>query len=215
MYNVVIVDDHPIFRNGLKLLLSKIKNVKVIAEASSGKNFLELLNNNTIDIVFMDINMPGIDGITTTTEALKLKPGLKIIGLTSFSDSNNFNKMIYAGVEGFMLKNSELDDFKKAISKVAEGGNFFSEELFFNFTKSVISEKIHEKTIDDTEKISEREKEVLRLICKGYSNEKIGEELCISGRSVERYKTNLISKTSTANTVNLVIYAFKNKLVDL
>lgn len=215
MINVVIVDDHPIFRNGMKLLLQRMKDVKVIGEASGGKSFLELLEKCTPDLVFMDINMPGIDGITATSEALRKMPGLKIIGLSSFGDSDTFNRMIYAGVEGFMLKNSEIEDFRKAITRVMEGGNYFSEELLFNLTKSVVSGSPHQKLIADTERISEREKEVLALICKGYSNEKIGNELHISGRSVERYKTNLLGKTGAANTVNLVIYAFRNKLVDL
>jgi len=214
MYNVAIVDDHAIFRNGLKLLLNKIKEVKVVLEAPNGKSFLETIDNYTIDLVFMDINMPGIDGIDTTIEALKKKPGLKIIGLSSFGNSDNFNKMVYAGVEGFMLKNSDLDDFKKAIPRVMEGGNYFSDELLLNYTKSYVADKIQKKP-EIIPQFSEREKAVLELICKGYSNEKIGQELFISGRSVERYKTNLINITNTQNTVNLVIYAFKNKLVDL
>jgi len=214
MYNVAIVDDHAIFRNGLKLLLNKIKNVKVVAEASNGKNFLETLDSYSIDLVFMDINMPGLDGIDTTMEALKKKPGLKIIGLSSYGSSDYFNKMVYAGVEGFMLKNSDLDDFKKAIPRVINGGNYFSDELLLNFTKSYVEDKIQKKQ-EIIPELSEREKSVLELICKGYSNQKIGEELFLSGRSVERYKTKLINITNTQNTVQLVIFAFKNKLVDL
>jgi DNA-binding NarL/FixJ family response regulator len=213
MYNIAIVDDHAIFRNGLKMLLNKIKDVKVVAEASNGKTFLEIMENFTIDLVFMDINMPEMDGIEATTEALRRKPGLKIIGLTSFGQSDFFNKMVYAGVEGFMLKNSDLEDFTRAIHRVAEGGNYFSDEFLLNFTRSSIEEKIHAKP-ESVPELSSREQEVLKLICKGFSNEKIGEMLYISGRSVERYKTNLLAITNTQNTVNLVIYAFKNKLVE-
>lgn len=214
MYKIAIVDDHSIFRNGLKLLLGKIKDVKVVAEASNGKTFLEILGNHSIDLVFMDINMPEMDGIETTTEAIQRQPGLKIIGLTSFGQSDYFNKMIFAGVEGFMMKSSDLEDFKKAIHRVAEGGNYFSDEFLLNFTKSSIEEKIRAKN-ESLPELSSRELEVLQLICKGYSNQKIGEMLFISGRSVERYKTNLLMLTGTQNTVNLVIYAFKNKLVEL
>lgn len=213
MYHVFIVDDHSIFRNGFKLLLNKIKDVIVVGEASSGKSFLTLLDCFTPDLVFMDINMPELDGIATTIAAMKKKPDLKIIGLSSFGDSDTFNRMIYAGVEGFMLKSSNLDDFKKAIKRVMDGGNYFSDELLFNFTKTIISDK--NKSIEEREKISEREKDVLILICKGYSNEKIGQELHLSSRTVERYKTNLMGKTKTTNTVNLVIHSFRNKLIDL
>jgi DNA-binding NarL/FixJ family response regulator len=214
MYNLAIVDDHAIFRNGLRLLLNKIKDVKVVAEASNGISFLEILDNFEIDLVFMDINMPGLDGIETTSEALKKRPGLKIIGLTSFGSDDYFNKMIYAGVEGFMLKSSDIEDFRKAIPRVINGGNYFSDEMMINISKNYIEEKSQKKK-DELPQFSEREKAVLELICKGYSNEKIGEELFISARSVERYKTNLLSKTNTQNTVNLVIYAFKNKIVKL
>jgi DNA-binding NarL/FixJ family response regulator len=214
MYSIIIVDDHLIFRTGLKLLLGKIKDVKVVAEASNGRVFLEMMDKYRIDLVFMDINMPELDGIETTFEALKKNPDLKIIGLTSYGNDEYFNKMVCAGVEGFMLKNSELDDFKKAIPRVIEGGNYFSDELLMNFTRNFVSDRNQKKQGLNPE-LTEREKEVLALICKGYSNDKIGKDLFISGRSVERYKTILLDKTKTLNTVNLVIYAFKNKLVDL
>ena len=214
MYKLAIVDDHAIFRNGLRLLLNKIKDVKVVAEASNGKNFLEILDNFEIDLVFMDINMPDLDGIETTVAALKKRPDLKIIGLTSFGNDDYFNKMIYAGVEGFMLKSSDIEDFKKAIPRVINGGNYFSDEMMIHISKNYIEEKSPRKK-EELPQFSDREKAVLELICKGYSNEKIGEELFISGRSVERYKTNLLSKTNTQNTVNLLIYAFKNKIVEL
>ncbi len=214
-HKIVIVDDHKIFRTGLKLLLNKIKNVSVIAEASNGQEFLDIMEKNEANIVFMDINMPVLDGIDATEQVLKKYPGLKIIALTTFGDSEYFNKMIYAGVEGFMLKNSELDDFKKAINKIVNGGNYFSEEILMNYTKNIITQQIEKKDKNNMPELSKREVEVLQLICKGYSNYKMGEHLNISYRTVERHKTNLLLKTETQNTVNLVIYAFKNKLAEI
>jgi len=114
-----------------------------------------------------------------------------------------------------MLKNSGPEDFKKAMEKVANGGNYFSEEMLTRITRKVIDDKITEIKKEQLPKLSRREQEVLELICKGYSNEKIGDCLCISSRTVERHKTNLITKTGTHNTLNLVIYAFKNRLVEL
>jgi DNA-binding NarL/FixJ family response regulator len=212
-YKIVIVDDHEVFRMGLKLLLNMIDNVTVTGEASNGRDFLEMLSVSEVDIVFMDINMPILDGIDATERALKDHPGLKIIALTTFGDVEYFNKMIYAGVEGFMLKNSGFQDFKTAIEKVMKGGNYFSEELLVNFTKDVITKNIKGKI--EVPEFSKRELEVLQLICKGYTNLAIGEELFISDRTVERYKTNLMSKSNTSNTVNLILYAFKNKLVEI
>lgn len=214
-HKVFIVDDHEIFRVGLKLLLNKIDCVEVVAEASNGKEFLELIDKVGVDIVFMDISMPVLDGIQATEQVLEKHPDLKIIALTTFGETEYFDKMIYAGVEGFMLKNSGPEDFKRAIEKVANGGNFFSEEMLAKITRKVANEKIREINKIKLPKLSNREYEVLELICRGFSNKKIGESLYISSRTVERHKTNLIIKTGTRNTLNLVIYAFKNKFVEL
>ncbi|MCD4791432.1 MAG: response regulator transcription factor [Bacteroidales bacterium] len=213
-HNVIVVDDHEIFRNGLKLLLNKIANVKVIAEASNGLEFLEVIKKHKADLVFMDINMPILDGIDTTEQVRKEFPALKIIALTTFGDIEFFDKMIYAGVVGYMLKTSELDDFKKAINKVMKGGNYFSEEILANVTKETIIQQ-HDKQNTVVQKLSKRELQVLELICKGYSNRRIAENLNISYRTIERHKTNLLLKTDTHNAVNLVIFAFKNNLVDI
>ena len=214
-HKVFIVDDHEIFRIGLRLLLNKIDDVEVVAEASNGKEFMELINKVDVDIVFMDISMPILDGIEATEKVLEKYPELKIIALTTFGETEYFDGMIYAGVEGFMLKNSGPEDFKKAIEKVANGGNFFSDEMLAKLTRRVVNEKIRETKKEKLPELSRRENEVLKLICRGFSNKKIGESLYISSRTVERHKTNLISKTGTRNTLNLVIYAFKNKLVEL
>ena len=214
-FKVIIVDDHEIFRIGLKLLLNKIDNVEVVAEASNGQEFLELIPKVKADIIFMDISMPILDGIEATEKVLEKYPQLKIIALTTFAKTDYFDEMIYAGIEGFMLKNSGPEDFKNAIEKVMNGGNFFSEEMLAKLTRRVVNEKIAKTKKEKLPDLSKREYEVLELICRGFSNEKIGENLYISSRTVERHKTNIISKTGTRNTLNLVIYAFKNKLVEL
>lgn len=212
-YKIIIVDDHEVFRMGLKLLFSMIPGVEVVAESQNGKEFLEIIAKKTVDLVFMDINMPILDGVETTEKALKKYPDLKIIALTSFGESDNFDKMIYAGVEGFMLKNSGFNDFKLAIEKVMKGGNYFSEELLVNFTRANITQKIKSK--NEIPELSPREIEVLELICNGCSNLIIGDKLNISARTVERYRTTLITKTNSVNTVNLILFAIKHKLVNI
>jgi DNA-binding NarL/FixJ family response regulator len=212
-HKIIVVDDHEIFRMGLKLLLGMIPNVEIIGEAANGKEFLTVLENAQPDIVFMDINMPVLDGVEATKTALQKYPDLRIIALTTFGELEYFDKMIFAGVEGFMLKNSGFNDFKAAIEKVTKGGNYFSQELLVNFTRDIISERHKEK--NELPDFSERELEVLGLICKGYSNPRIGEKLFISSRTVERHKSNLISKTDTDNTINLILYAIRHKLVKI
>lgn len=210
---IFIADDHEIFRNGLKLLLNSIENVEVVGEASNGQIFLDTFGQSKPDIVFMDISMPVMDGIQATKKALEINPHLKIIALTTFGETEYFNEMIYSGVAGFMLKHSEPDDFRNAIEKVARGANYFSEEMITKITKQVVKEKELKTERERLPDLTKRENEVLELICKGYSNEKIGECLNISSRTVERHKTNLISKTDTHNTLNLVIYAFRHNII--
>ena len=210
----ILVDDHEIFRNGLRLLLSRVDSIEIIGEASNGKEFLGILANDTPDLAFVDISMPVLDGIDATKKALEIHPGIKIIALTSFSDPEYFDNMLCAGAEGYMLKNSSLEEFKKAVKKVVSGDNYYSQDLLMSITKNLIVEKTQRSKQAVLPDLSKREKEVLELICKGYSNQNIGEKLFISDRTVERHKTNLYEKTSTQNSVNLVIYAFKNKLVE-
>jgi DNA-binding NarL/FixJ family response regulator len=210
---IFIVDDHEIFRNGLKLLLNNIENVEVVGEASNGKMFLDTFEQSKADIIFMDISMPVMDGIQATKKALEIDPQLKIIALTTFGETEYFNEMIYSGVVGFMLKSSESEGFRVAIEKVSRGDHYFSEEMITKITKHVIKEKKQEIEKKNLPNLTKREYEVLELICKGYSNERIGECLNISKRTVERHKTNLISKTETQNTLNLVIFAFRHSII--
>ncbi len=210
---IFIVDDHKIFRDGLRLLLDEFDYVEVIGEASNGKEFLELIEKKLPDIVLMDINMPGMNGIEASQQALAKYPELKIIALTSFADDGYIEQMISSGVEGYMLKRSNIEDFEKAIQKVSDGGNYFSEEII-----KVITRNLHKsKTISNEKKIyssfTNREKQILQLICNGLNNEKIADKLCLSTKTVEKHKSSLFFKTGTFNTVNLVIYAFKNQLV--
>ena len=212
---VAIVDDHEIFRKGLKLLINKIDFITVISESSNGKELLDSLDSNLPDIIFMDIRMPEKDGIETTEEVLKNYPNIKIIALSTFSDKEYFKRMLEAGADGYLLKNTNTEEIKKAITKILNGGNHYSYELLEDFAKNVVLEEKNQNHSPELPELSKREIEVLELICKGYSNIKIGEILHISNRTVEQHKSNLLQKTNSTNTVNLVIYAFKNKLIEL
>ena len=213
---VILVDDHEIFRNGLNSLLSSLGNVKIIGEATNGQEFLEKAETLKPDIVFMDINMPVLDGIDTTESALKKFPKLKIIALSTFGDNEYFNKMLNAGVRGYMLKSSRKNEFIEAIESVHTNDDYYySNELLLNYSKNIINKQVEVIEKDKLPDLSRREKEILELVCKGKSNDEIAETLFISKRTVENHKTSMIQKTDTGNTVNLVIYAFKNKIIDL
>ncbi len=207
---VIIVDDHTLFRNGLSLLLNSFDDIEVVAEASNGKEFIENLGKNDVDVILMDIDMPEMNGIDATKIAIDKYPELKIITLSMYGEGEYYYKMINAGVKGFLLKNSDINEVKKAIQVVADGSTYFSEEILYNIVKNIRSINVIESNPDD---LSKREIEILVQICKGLSNKEIAELLNISKRTVDKHRENLLSKTHSKNTANLVMYAIKNKII--
>jgi len=207
---IFLVDDHEIFRKGLKLVLGKLKHVKVIAEASNGDDFLKLLDDNMPDIVLMDIQMPGMNGIDATIKAMRKYPDLKIIALTMFNENDYIQSMMDAGVKGFLMKNINKETLDKAIQTVYNRGNYYSEELFDFFTRQVTRE---EKEVKPEIKLTKREKEILQLVCEGLSNKEVADILYVSERTVVGHKSNLFAKLECKNTISLMFKAIKSKLV--
>jgi DNA-binding NarL/FixJ family response regulator len=204
---IIIVDDHKLFRNGLRFILSEIEDVEIIGEASNGKEFLELLNFLKPDLVLMDISMPVMNGVEASREALEKYPNLKILVLSMFGEDAYYNTMIDIGVKGFILKDSDNAELKNAIQSIIHGNNYFSQDLLLKL--------IRNKTTAPSIKLSRRESEILTLICKGYSTNLISEQLHISHRTVERHRASLLSKTDSSNSISLVIYAIKNNLIKI
>jgi len=209
---IMIVDDHEIFRGGLKLLINRLKYGKVIAEAVNGKEFLDLLELNMPDIVLMDIEMPVMNGIEATKKALERFPELKIIALTMFNDEEYVESMLDAGVKGFLLKSINKESLDKALQSVMAGKNYYSEELFQYFTKKIAHT---DKTETPEIKLTQREIEIVQLSLEGLSNKEIADKLFISERTVVGHKSNLLSKTGCKSTIHLLAYVIKNKLVNL
>jgi two-component system, NarL family, response regulator LiaR len=205
---VIIVDDHVIFRKGLLAILNEIDFVKVVGEASNGNELLELLKKQSADVILMDIKMPLMDGIESTKKVTAKYPEIKVIALTMFDEISYFNKMIEAGAAGFLLKKTTSEELEKAITLVLEDESYFSEE----FMNSVnIHLKPRQK--DSSVVLTEREQEVLDLICKGFSNIEIAKFLGVSSRTVDGFRAKLFEKTGAKNAPNLVMFAIKNGLV--
>ena len=208
---IIIADDHAIFRQGLSMIINRMNNLKVIGEAQNGNELLQLLNKQLPDIVLMDIRMPILNGIETTIKAIKKYPKLKIAALTSSGDEENLQAMIQAGAIGFLLKNIERDDLEKALNCFSTNQNYYSSELLPYFTNKYFGTVVEESNVH----ITRREKEILEQIALGFSNHEIADKLNISQRTVEGHKTNLIQKTGSSNIINLLIFAIKNKLVQI
>lgn len=207
---IIIVDDHEIFRNGLKMVLGKLSYVNLIGEAENGLEFLELLKKGKPDIVLLDIEMPVMNGIEAAQKALEIFPDIRIITLTMFNDDEYIKSMMDVGVKGFLIKNINKDTLDKAILTVYNGGNYYSEELFEFFSKQLTKDK---KSDESAIELTRREKEILQLLCEGLSNKEIADVLFISERTVLGHKTNLMIKTNCKNSLSLMAYAIKHKLV--
>jgi len=205
---VMIVDDHGIFRDGVKLVLSQTKDFEIIAEASNGLEFLDCIEHDLPDIVLMDISMPVMDGVIATKKAMEKYPKLKIITLSMFGDEEYYFKMIELGVRAVVLKKSGSSELLHAIDEVAKGNNYFSQDLLKKMVFKINSPKDEDKV-----QISPRELEVLNLICNGFTNKEIAEKLFISHKTVDRHRTTLLQKTETRNAAHLVMYAIQHKLV--
>jgi DNA-binding NarL/FixJ family response regulator len=203
---IIIVDDHEFFRKGLVLVLNKLKFVEVVGEAVNGKMFLEMIETTPADIVLMDINMPLIDGAEATRLALSKFPKLKIVALSSNEDEETLEKMIDAGVKGFLLKNIDKDILTRALQVVAQDKPYFSDEFMPYFTQKYLGRN---NTPDTSNQPSKREMEVLQQIALGYTNNEIADKLCISMRTVTNHRAALYQKTNTNNTAALLSYSIK------
>jgi DNA-binding NarL/FixJ family response regulator len=206
-YNIVLVDDHALFREALKYILNQNACFKVIAEASNGKEFLEILGNCTADLALVDISMPLMNGIDATREAIKKYPELKVIALSMHNDEAYYYKMLEAGAHGFVSKEAGGTELIEAIFMVLNGENYYSNQVLCKIIKDFF-QKGEPKQVDDKKevKLSKRENEVLKLICNGYSNNEIALMLGISRRTIEGHRSNLLCKTGAKNSIHLVLY---------
>jgi len=211
--NIIIVDDHLIFRQGLKSIITLENIANVIGEASNGIEFIELLSDLKPDLVLMDIDMPRMNGLDATEKALEILPELKIIAFSMFSDEEYYYKMIDRGVKGFILKTSGINELETAIQNVMSGDTYFSNELL----RKIINNFGRTNTTKQTalENLTEREIEILQLICLGLNTDQIAEKLFISPKTVKSHKSNLLEKTVCKNTPALILFAIKNKIVQI
>lgn len=194
MIKIAIVDDHTLFRNGLKGLLSANSNYTVVGEFSDGSQLIAALPQIDVEVVLMDISMPNMDGKTATILALQQRPDLKIVALTMYGEEQYVQQMVDAGVVGFIHKDSDIQTVFEAIDTVVTGGEYLPEIQIV-------------EDLDDPDMLTERELAVLNCICKGLSTPQIAEHLNISKRTVDAHRARILEKTGCNNTASLVVHA--------
>lgn len=205
---IALVDDHALFRNGLRGLIDGKRNCRVVAEASDGAEFLENDVAMTADVVFMDIAMPTLSGDKATTVALERNPEMKVICLSMFGEEKYYSLMVEAGARGFLLKDSSIEEVFAAIEAVMRGDEYICHDVMQALSGAM-------RRNDDAEILSEREIDVLLGICRGLSTQEIADKLFLSKRTVDTHRANILEKTGSKNTASLVVYAIKNRLVEL
>ena len=214
MIKIAIVEDHTLFREGIKSLLAKISDFKIVAEFINGKEYIDNIFNMEVDIVLMDVEMPEMNGVEAARLSNIKKPEIHVIALSMYSEQKYYYEMIRSGISGFVLKEASPEELEKAIRDVYTGLGFFSPKLL---QKAILNFSEQDKSKKNIDKLSftDRESEILELICKGLSNNEISEQLFLSPRTVESHKAKIMKKTNTKNTAGLIIFAIKNEIVEI
>ena len=207
---VLLADDHRLFREGLRGLLSVQSGIEVVGVAADGAELVSLAESVEFDVALIDIEMPVMNGLEAAEKILSTHPEARLVALTMHNDGAYYYRMVELGVKGFLLKNSDIDEVVCAVREVCAGGSYFSQELL----DSLVS-NLKESQVEAEPLLSEREMEVLPLICQGLSNQEIADKLFISKRTVDNHRANIIEKSGCKNTAGMVVWAIKNGLVEL
>ena len=211
MIRIIIADDHQMFIDGAKALLRNEREIKIVGEALNGVQLLSLLEKESTDIVLLDVNMPEMDGIEATAKIRAAFPDIKIIMLTMYNNHEFILSLMNAGASGYVLKNTGKKELLEAIKTVHEGKIYYSkdvtETILQNFSKPPAEQKL------EAVQLTEREKEVLKLIALEYTTPEIAEKLFISTNTVETHRKNLMSKLKVKNIAGLVKFALQTGLI--
>jgi DNA-binding NarL/FixJ family response regulator len=210
--NIIIADDHKMFREGLAELLSKSKDLNIVGGADNRDEIFALLGSQNIHVVIMDIDMGEISGITLTTEIRALSPQIHVLALSMHGEKNYIVKMLEAGASGYILKNAGKEEMMNAIRTVAKGDTYLSSQVSARLIDHITN--ANKKQKQDGIPLTEREIEVLRLIADEYSNSEIADKLFISIRTVDTHRRNLLEKLQVKNTAGLVKYAINKGLLE-
>ena len=205
---LLVADDHKILLEGIVSLLQSEGSFDVAATAGNGYEVMELIRKNDYDICLLDINMPQMDGMEAAKLIRVTKPGTKIIMLTTYNDNEIISELVHIGVSGYLLKNSGRSELVEAIKRVMSGRYYFSAEV-----EDIIMKGVSEKKEKDVVILTDREKQILGLLGREYTNERIANELNISYRTVETHRKNIMHKTKSHNLAGLLKHAYSKGII--
>ncbi|HXD93612.1 MAG TPA: response regulator transcription factor [Bacteroidia bacterium] len=207
---IIIADDHPLFINGIKALLKKTVDFEIVAEAENGEDLIKQVEFHKPDVVLTDIQMPVKDGIEATKEICKRFPKIKVIALTTFSESIYIKKMLVAGASGYILKTTDKEGLITAIKKVAAGDKHFSTEVVNQLMNNYSDKTVSSNPVDT---LTKREKEILALIAQGLTDKQIADIVFLSSLTIISHRKNILSKLGLKNKVEITRFAIENNLI--
>ncbi|WP_019988476.1 response regulator transcription factor [Rudanella lutea] len=214
---LALCDDHNLFRVGMASILTQIPDFDLILEAANGQELIDKIARRMPDVVLLDLQMPVLDGTATADYLREHHPLVKIVVLTMHDEDRMVLHLLEKGVSGYLLKDSDPEEVEKAVRKVIDEGvylnEFVSRAMLRKMTNAAAAAKPASTLYNSKILLSEREKEVLKLICEGLSTAEISEKIFLSPRTVEGHRLRILEKTGTKNTAGMVAYAFKNNLV--
>ena len=202
---VLLADDHRIFRKGLKSLLSEKAHIEVLAEANDGDEALDKAVKHKPNIVIMDIGMPKMDGIEATRQIRERVPTTEVVILSMHAKKAYIDQVLKAGAKGYVLKDSDEDNLIAAINTVHNGGYYLDSPIADQVLSEYFGGKAKQELRGQSDALSAREKEVLRLLAEGHSNQEVADILCISRKTVENHRANIVRKTGVQGQVGLTI----------
>lgn len=209
MISLMLVDDHQLLIDGIKSTIDENDGIRVVAEANNGKEALDVLKKTRVDVVLMDINMPVMDGLECTRIIIQEYPGIKVIALSQYPEKRFVKTMMKNGASGYLLKDASKSELVSAIKKVFAGEHYINERLFKGIRFAPVK-SLENKLFPE---FSDRQKEILKLICQEYSTQEIAKELNISSHTVETHRGNLLTKAGVKNVAGLVRWAMENDIV--
>jgi DNA-binding NarL/FixJ family response regulator len=201
--NLLIADDHTLFIEGLSMLVSRIEDVHIVGDAKNGKQVIELCQSQKVDLILMDLEMPEMGGIEATEVIKRDFPNIKIVAVTMLNDYNTIKKALRSGMDGYVVKNLGIAELQNAIETVMNGQIYMSPEITTILALGVAGRKPNQAYVPD---LTKREKEVIKLIIDGLTNELIAERLFLSPLTVSTHRKNVLSKLNLKNTAMLVKY---------